>query len=61
MKLDKIKVTTIRDNLANYKATLDCFSPEGDRILIRTAKGHAIWLSTAATILDIIPDYVMEV
>ena len=61
MKLDKIKVATIRDNLANYKATLNCFSPEGDRILVYTAKGKAIWLSTAATILNIIPDYVMEV
>jgi len=56
--MDLNKISKI---LAEYNATLDCVSPDGNRILIHTKSGKAIWLSYAATILGIIPDYVMEV
>ena len=56
MELDRI-----REILAEYNATLDCVSPNGDRVLVRTKSGKAIWLSYAATILGIVPDYIMEV
>jgi len=56
MELDKIKKI-----LAEYNAWLDCVSPDGNRILVHTKSGKAIWLSYAATILGVIPDYIMEV
>lgn len=55
MELDKIRTI-----LAKYNATLDCVSPDGNRILVRMQSGKAIWLSHAFTYFDWVPGYIME-
>ena len=55
-----MELNKIREILAGYNCTLDCVSPDGNRILIHTQSGKAIWLSYAATLLEIVPDYIME-
>ncbi len=45
--------------LAKYNCKRDCITE--NRVLIRTKSGKKIWLSIAATMLDIVPDYVLEV